>query len=363
MFYDFNKKGKPFLLSLMLIFSIILMSACGSATQPGSNEKEASSESQNPDQNLDEIIVIRTAHGQPTTNIRHQLLEEFGRILSERTNGKVKLEIYPSGQLYGDKDIIEATIRGDIELGVPLAGNVESIDRRFALIGAPFVFESSEDVFDFIQTDRSDKFTADVFEKRGLKYLGYTSHGTSFIITSSKSRLDSPESIKGQKIRTVSGPVWQEPIKLLGGSPVTIDGAELTTALMTGVVDGVYTSVLAAKSFKLYELGQKYALAGDWGASFGVALFNAKFWESLSQDIQSAILESWKDLEKYNQEIVQKEESSVISELQENGMTIDLLNESNPYYDKFVEVWGQVRDNIVKELPEDLVSIVMGGKE
>ena len=140
-------------ISILIVVVMIIGLVAGCAPKPASNEEAPSEQSTNEqasneqDSNKDaskeeKQIVMKVGHSQPTTTPRHKSLLEFEKMVEERSAGRIQVEIYPSGQLGNEPEMIEAVKMGSIQ-GVR-AGRFDDVATELLVYTMPFLFDDVE---------------------------------------------------------------------------------------------------------------------------------------------------------------------------------------------------------------------------
>ncbi len=178
-------------------------------------------------------------------------------LLQERVNaemdGTMCMEVFPNSTLYTDEQVIEAMLRGDVQLAAPSLSLFESITKTFRLFDLPFMFESIAAVDEFQASDASADLLAPL-ERRGLRGLGFWHNGMKQF--SANVPLIEPGDASGLKFRVQPSDVLVAQMDALGASPQPMAFAEVYGALQTGVVDGqenTWSNIYGQKFFEVQD--------------------------------------------------------------------------------------------------------------
>ena len=238
-------------------------------------------------------VTLRYAGTLPASHHMTDGQKLFAKLVAEKTGGQVKVEVYPSGQLYKAHDIPTAVASGALDIGDNLT-NVWTADAISELNDLPFLFRDAR------HAAKAWEPGGQLFEaytrkmaKRRMKPLGVMFFGSLFDFSMRDRALVKAEDFKGTKIRSY-GALASESLRLLGASPVTMDPGEMYLAIQSGTIDGAITGVSSIDSRKLWEAGKETTVAQ---VAFGVFAMNmnlAKF-NSLSEKNQKALLEAGKE--------------------------------------------------------------------
>jgi tripartite ATP-independent transporter DctP family solute receptor len=260
-------------------------------------------------------------------------------MVEEKTNGKVKIEIYPAGQLYRMDGIRKAVMSGAIDMGVTYEGTWTGPIPLVDFFIVPFVLKNYKEVQKAWDGKIGDKLREEM-EKNGVKALGFGAYGESFSITNIKKPLKKPEDFKGLKIRTHE-PIAAESVKALGASPVFMASAEVFTALQKGTVDGATSGPTTFVQRKWHEI-TKYSTVTYSVYSVWPVMINLKLWNTLSKETQKVLQEAGKDYEIHTIQLADKEDEEAIKILSKAQEVYILTDEDQ-------KIWGKALEPVKKE--------------
>lgn len=199
-------------------------------------------------------IVVKFSH---VTNTDRHPKGLAASLLMERVNaemdGTMCMEVFPNSTLYTDEQVIEALLRGDVQLAAPSLSLFESITKAYRLFDLPFMFKNIEAV-DAFQASETGQGMLDMMQRRGLQGLGYWHNGMKQF--SAKVPLISPSDAAGLKFRVQPSDVLVAQMEALGASPQPMAFAEVYGALQTGVVEGqenTWSNIHGQKFFEVQD--------------------------------------------------------------------------------------------------------------
>jgi C4-dicarboxylate-binding protein DctP len=235
-------------------------------------------------------ITLRLSNGlAPGTFQNTTLLPAFTKEVKEKTGGKVIVELYPAGQLYGHIETAEALHRGGVEMGFLSVNHWVGYNPIFGWNDYPFLVK---DLDHFKQ--REDKLfpiTQKSLEKINAKLLSFVPYSSTCL--ASRSLIEKPTDVKGLRIRGVSDPFF-DAVKAWGGVPAAMSPSEMYDALAKGALGGALTGWESVQKRKLYEV-TKY-VAGTTSASIWGIFINLKTWNKLPQNVKSVMEEAAKNV-------------------------------------------------------------------
>ncbi|HAI96071.1 MAG TPA: C4-dicarboxylate ABC transporter [Methylococcaceae bacterium] len=298
--------------------------------------------------------VIRVTLQLPESHSLGQNWLSFKSIVEKKSGGDLKVQLFPSAQLYKDKQVPEAVGSGAVEAGSAFLGRFAGSVPAVEVINVPFLFDDEAALRSAVSTGSKMRNILDaaVLKETGAKVLWWQAFGRNVYLTNDNP-IRLPADIKGKKVRTY-GKILGWTVEALGGAPTLMSGSKQFLAYQQKAVDVGMTGASAVKSRKLYEVMNHMTLSFDSAIEF-VAVMNNKFFESLSPQNQSIILEASKIVEKELRDQIYTEESAVVEELR-SKMTVTDLSESDR--SKWREATGGVISKFIKERGQNAKAVI-----
>lgn len=189
-----------------------------------------------------------------------QALYAIDRLLDERTGGEMRVRVYAGGQMGAEKDTLEITVFGGLDLNRVNLAPLNSIVPQTIVLALPFIFRSiahARSVFDGVPGQK----ILDTMQTHGLKGLCYYDSGArSFYNTVRPIR--SPDDLAGLKVRVQNSDIYVAMVQALGANPTPIPYGEVYQALIQGVVDGAENNWPSYESSRHFEVARNYSLTG-----------------------------------------------------------------------------------------------------
>ncbi len=229
--------------------------------------------------------VIKFSHVVAENTPKGQGALLFKKLAEERLPGKVKVEVYPNSQLFGDGKEMEALLLGDVQLIAPSLSKFDRYTNQIQVFDLPFLFDDIAAVHRF-QNGPTGTAILKSMSKKGLIGLGYWDNGMKQL--SAKKPLRMPEDAKGLKFRIQASDILEAQFKAVGAVPQKLAFAEVYSALETGVVDGAENPWSNAYSQKFYEV-QPYFTESNHGYLGYMVVANSQFWDSLPADVRQTL--------------------------------------------------------------------------
>jgi len=225
---------------------------------------------------------------------------KFRDLVKEKTGGQVLVSVYPAGQLYKDKDLVEVIPKGALGIGTCNMDFWTGRNAGFGIItGNTFIFDDYDHYWRWEDEKKVRAAVDGALKKLNCKLLSGIDYGTAQVIA--KKELRTPADWKGAKIRSY-GELCATAVEALGGRPTVISSAEQYDALMKGVVDGCMTGPPTFVVRKLYE-GAKYVMRTDLGFPEFLLIMNLDLFNSMPGEIQKKVLEAAREAELWGRKV------------------------------------------------------------
>ena len=235
-----------------------------------------------------DVRIIKLAHGLDQQHSVHKGMVFLGERLAEKSGGKLKVEVYPSGQLGSERECLELVQLGGLAMTKVSASVLEGFAPEFKVFGLPYLFRDDAHKNDVLAGPVGREILAAPQSKflRGLCY--YDSGNRNFY---TKRPVRTPEDLKGLKIRVQESPMAFALIRAFGASATPIAFGELYTALQQGVVDGAENNPPSFHLARHYEVCKFYTLDEHTSVP-DVVIVSTHFWSSLSAQEQKWLQEA-----------------------------------------------------------------------
>jgi len=261
-------------------------------------------------------IVIKFSHVVANDTPKGKGAIRFKELAEQRTNGRVKVEVYPNSQLYKDKEEMEALQLGSVQMLAPSLAKFGPLGaKEFEVFDLPFLFKDTA----AFRAVTEGPVGADLFKKlepKGIKGLAYWDNG--FHIMSANKPLHHVADFKGMKMRIQSSKVLDAQMRALGAIPQVMAFSELYQALQTGVVDGTEGVPSNFLTQKISEV-QKHMTLSNHGHLAYAVIVNKKFWDGLPADIRTQLEGAIKDATTYANAIAATENATALDKIKASG--------------------------------------------
>ena len=247
----------------------------------------------------------------------------FGDEIAKRTDGRYKLQYFPAGALGGEREMLEAVQLGTQDLIITSTGPVGNFVAETRIVDIPFLFRDyahARKVLDGpIGQDILTKFPA-----KGLVAISWMENGFRHV-TNSKRAINTPEDLRGLKVRTMENKVHMEAFKAMGSLPTPMNMNEVFTALQTGTVDGQENPIPVILANKLYTV-QKYLSLTSHVYSPAMLIINKGLWDKMSAADKASFNEAAKIALVANRKKVNEDEANGIAVIEKAGTLVNKVD-------------------------------------
>ncbi len=334
---------KNAMLVLLFAFLLMIVTAC--------NKAEAEQKKSKKDSGSKEKITLKLAVNSSEVHPIHEsTFVPFMEEVTEKTNGQVEFEYYPSEQLGQIADLYELTSDGVVDIGVFVPSYIPSkMPVTSGLLGIPGMYSSTAEgslAYDKL-TKKSPVLESD-YLNNGVRPIFIVIFHPSEILTTGK-EIKVPGDLKGKSVR-VTGDLINKAVTELGASPVNITVSEFYEALERGVVDIINTDPVNMDDFGLSELA-KYVTRGlAFGASGYGLVMNEKVFQDLPEDIQEVIKQAGDQAAINAANLYEDAAQKVYEKFKDNGINVYELSEDDKaqwqkFYSEMEESWMKGQNN------------------
>jgi tripartite ATP-independent transporter DctP family solute receptor len=279
--------------------------------------------------------------------------KKFADLVEQKSGGKIKVRIFPGGQLGGDLQNVSALQGGTLDLMVLNAGLLVGIVKDFAVLDLPFLFNTAEEADAVVDGPVGQKLF-DKLPEKGLVGLGYFELGFRNV-TNSKRPIAKAEDFQGIKLRVLQSPLFIDLFNTLGANTVAMPFPEVYTALEQGVIDGQENPVTVIFDTKFQEV-QKYLSLTRHIYNAQSVIMGKKTWDKFSDEEKKIIQSSLDEAETYQRQVSRQKSTQVLEDLKKAGMQV---NEVSPQeISRIREKIKPVVDKYTKEVGDALAAEV-----
>jgi tripartite ATP-independent transporter DctP family solute receptor len=331
-----KKFFKKSLIILIVLLFIISIAGCGKQQEVKETEKP---------------IILKAAHVLSPTSHYEKGMQKFAELVEQKTEGKIKIEVYSGGVLGSERDMIESMQLGTLDIGLVSTAPLGGFLPKMMIFDLPFIFKDSEHAWSTADGPVGKEIFKEL-ESQKIVGLAYWENGFRHLFTR-EVPVSKPKDLEGLKIRLMENVVHTTSYKVLGAIPVPMAWGELYTALQQGTVDGAENSIPVVYTSKFYEVCNNLTLTGHF---YGIAplLMSKATYDNLPEEYQKIIKDAAVEARDYQRNVTKQMEEDYIKKLKEVGMNIIKVDRSE-FREKCKDVYTMFTDKI----PEELINKVV----
>ncbi len=243
----------------------------------------------------DDALVLRCSLDTVPAHARNGAIKDYLAKIEAATGGKIKTQIYESGQLFSDLQVGKALLQGQVEMGVPGTWTFTGIIPDADFFQLPALYSRSIDALHRVVDGKpGDLIATQVEQKLRSHVLGPWLDLGFFNWYSTNTPLTSYDSLKGLKIRNAGGAGQAWRTQFVSAIPNTTPLPNVSLGLSQGTFDGLITTNETVASFQFWESGIKHALEDHQFIGEYVPMVSLVFWEKLSPELKTIFTDTWR---------------------------------------------------------------------
>lgn len=272
--------------------------------------------------------------------------DRFAAAIAERSEGRIAVQVYPSEQLGGEPEVMQAVRIGGVQLAFMSPGAIGNLMPDFLILNGPFLFESWDEAKAVLNGPFGEEMFENLRARTGIRVLDPLWYWGWRDMTADRP-IRKVEDLQGLKMRSPNIPIFVEMFRALGANPTTLNFQEIYSGLQQGVVDGQENPIPAIWSQRFYEVN-RYVSMTMHILQTNVIIANDAFFESMPEDLRLMVSEEIVKAGVYNTELQQQAEQDLVARIREAGAEIveDVDREAfraatSKVYDDFAGDWSE----------------------
>lgn len=330
------KKRSFMLLALMMVFAMLFAFGCGN------DEEKQGSEGAVDQGTSDQVFNLKVGHVLAPTHPYQTGLEEFAKLVDQKTNGKVKIEAFHSSQLGNEREMIEGLQMGTLDMTLVSTAPLAGFSNKFLVFDLPFIFKTREFAYETLDGPVGTEIM-DTVKDQGLIGLAYWENGFRHA-SNSKKALVHPQDIKGMKIRTMENKIHMASFTAIGADPTPMAFGELFTALQQKTIDAQENPIPVFFTSNFFEVQKHLSLTGHFYAASPL-LISKTVWDKLPAEYQTAIQEAALEARDFERGMIETMDTDLVEELKAKGVTITEVDKDE---------WAQAMAPVYKEFEAEI---------
>src|SRR6188508_1202409 len=286
-------------------------------------------------------LVLKATDVHPLGYPTVEAVVQMGKKLEAATGGRLNIQMYPSMQLGGEKEMIEQAQVGALAIARVSVGPMGPLVPELNVFNLPFMFRDDAHMEQVIDGPIGEELLKKLSDHptAGLIGLCWMNAGTRNVYNNKKP-IKTVEDLKGLKIRMMGNPVFVDTMNSLGGNGVAMGFDQLINAMQTGVVDGAENNEPTYDSGQHYRYAKYYSKTGHLMIP-EILVFSKKIWDELSKDDQALILKVAKEAQQEERKLWYDREKESIKKMAEAGAVMNEVADKKPFQAAVKPVWDK----------------------
>lgn len=307
-----NKKVLAIILAMVML--VALVAGCGGAKK---EEKKAEGAK----------YTFRLAETHPAEHPTAQADKEFAKLVSERSNGRITINVFPGAQLGEEKAVIEQVQMGAIEFTRLSSGPLAEFSKQLGVFSLPYIFDSNEHMWKFLNGAAGQKLLQSI---ESAKFIGLAYFEPGDRNFYAKKPITKLEDLKGMKIRVIQNKINMDMVAALGASATPMPWGEVFSGLQTGVIDAAENNWPSFLSSNHYQVA-KYWISDAHQRVPEVLMMSKIASDKLSDDDKKLIKQAAQDTVKIQRDLWTKSEKDAEAKVRAAGVTVVTVTDLKPW--------------------------------
>lgn len=284
--------------------------------------------------------------------------ENWAEMVGERTDGRIKMKVYPGAQLVSGDQTKEFTAmrRGVIDMAVGSTINWSPQIKEMNIFSMPFLMPDHKSIDALTQGPVGDKLF-EIISEKGVQPIAWSENGFREL-SNSKRPVRTPADLAGLKIRVVGSPLFNDTFTALGANPTQMSWADAKPALSTGAVDGQENPLAVFDIARIHEVGQSHLTLWHYVADPLIIAVNQEVWDSFTPEDQEIVRQAAIEAGAGGIEMsrtglgIDGDDRAQIDKVEANGVTVVELTdeERQAFVDATRDVYAKWKDEIGPDL-------------
>ena len=290
---------------------------------------------------LAQKTVLKAADVHPLGYPTVEAVVQMGKKLEKATNGRLSIQMYPSMQLGGEKEMIEQAQIGALQIARVSVGPVGSVVDSLNVFNMPFVFRNVNHMRAVIDGPIGDELLKSITDnpKTGLIGLAWMDAGARSFYNKVRD-IKTVQDLKGLKFRMMGNPIFVDTANALGGNGVAMGMDQVMNALQTGVVDGAENNPPSYDSFGHIPVAKHYTLTEHLIIP-EILVFSRKAFDAMSKEDQALVMKFGKETQLEQRKLWDERVKVSMDKIKAAGVNVITIADKKPFQDAVKPVWDK----------------------
>lgn len=261
--------------------------------------------------------TLKLGHLANESHVWNLAAEKFSNDVAEKSNGRLKIDIYPNSQLGGELDTINGIQLGTVDMTIT-GESLQNWAPKAAMMAIPYAFRDAEHMAKAANGEIGAEIEQQITERTGLVPVAWFTRGPRNL--TSNRPIKKPADLQRMTLRVPNVPIFVSVWNALGAQPTPMAFNEVFTALQQGTIQGQENPLSLIKSASFSEV-QKYVNQTEHVMSWLYVVVGKRQLEKLPADLKEIFLEAAQDMQVYQHKLERDGEAQLKVDLQDAGMT------------------------------------------
>jgi tripartite ATP-independent transporter DctP family solute receptor len=286
-------------------------------------------------------VVLKAADVHPLGYPTVEAVVQMGKKLEKATNGRLSIQMFPSMQLGGEKEMIEQAQVGALQYARVSVGPVGAVVDNLNVFNLPFVFRDIAHMRKVVDGPIGDELLKEITDnpKSGLIGLAWMDSGARSFYNKVRD-IKTVADLKGLKFRMMGNPIFVDTMNALGGNGVAMGMDQVMNALQTGVVDGAENNPPSYDSFGHVPVAKHYTLSEHLIIP-EILVFSRKAFDAMSKEDQALILKFGKESQLEQRKLWDERTKVAMDKIKAAGVNVITIADKKPFQDAVKPVWDK----------------------
>ena len=286
-------------------------------------------------------MVLKAADVHPLGYPTVEAVDLLGKKLEGATNGRLSVQMFPSMQLGGEKEMLEQAQVGALQFARVSVGPVGAIVDDLNVFNLPFVFRDVAHMRKVIDGPIGDELLKQISDSPKAQLIGLAWMDSGARSFYNKVRdIKSIEDLKGLKIRMMGNPIFVDTMNALGGNGVAMGMDQVMNALQTGVVDGAENNAPSYDSFGHVPVAKHYSLTEHLIIP-EILVFSRKSFDAMSKEDQALVMKTGKESQLEQRALWDVRVGQAMKKIKDAGVNVIEIKDKKPFQDAVKPVWDK----------------------
>ncbi|MHA2938036.1 TRAP transporter substrate-binding protein [Vibrio sp. RC27] len=290
------------------------------------------------------VLIDETPNGQAAI--------AFAKEVNEKSDGRISVTVLPAAQLGGDVEIIEQLQMNMVQIAIPPTATLGNFEPRVQILDLPFLLPS-EDKMKKVLDGPAGRKILDTLDGHGMHAVNFWGAGFRHM-TNNVRPIETPEDLKGIKMRTMQSPILLSTYRNLEANPTAMAYTEVYNGLQQNVIEGQENPIANITSKRFYEVQKFMTLTANAYHGYA-AIVNKDAWDSLPEDLQLVMTNAFNHGRDVSRKLTNELESAALETIKESTQVTELSSEQ---IDAFIEASKPVHEEFRDTLTSDLLDLV-----